>query len=170
MDPRYRPTSRRRAAAAVLLALALAPCSVPAQQRYWYDGQTRRLLWVDAARTADFSGDSGARASVVQPSQVVKSTAPASPVFSDSADLGGTPRALPGGVIVELKPGTDDAGRRVLFARHGVEPVRQVDGSGRVWLVATPPGLPSLDAANRLYESGDFAAAAPNWWRPRTRK
>ena len=44
-----------------------------------------------------------------------------------------------------------------------------VDGSG-LWLVGSEPGLPSLDLANRLYESGDFAVAAPNWWQPRALK
>ncbi len=47
---------------------------------------------------------------------------------------------------------------------------REIGGSGRVWLVATPAGLASLDLANRLHESGDFESASPNWWQFRARK
>jgi hypothetical protein len=93
-----------------------------------------------------------------------------SPVFRDRAGGQGQPRALPGGVIVRLREGTGDAARQALFARHGLQPVREQSGGTGAWLVAAPAGLPSLELANRLYESGDFAGASPNWWQPRTRK
>jgi hypothetical protein len=155
---------------AVVLALALASAAVGAQQRYWYDGQVRRPLWVDASRTADFSGGAADLASVVKPGPTVKETSSTSPVFRDAADANTAPRALPGGVIVELPAGLDDAARAALFARHGLTPVRRIGDDPRRWLVATPAGLPSLDTANRLFESGDFVSASPNWWRPRERK
>jgi hypothetical protein len=48
--------------------------------------------------------------------------------------------------------------------------VRELGDDGHAWLVSSAPGLPALELANRLYESGDFLAASPNWWRPRALK
>jgi len=42
--------------------------------------------------------------------------------------------------------------------------------SGTVWLLEGPPGLGSLELANRLHAGGQFAAAQPNWWVQRTLK
>lgn len=148
---------------------------------HWYDGGKRHALLVDPARVADFSEKSArARVPLRPASQAEKGSAslPAgvSPVFRD-ADAPGRLRALPGGVIVTLKvpPAGNDAGAREAQARRelvaaGLEPLRAIDPEARRWLVASPAGLPALELANRLQESGDFESAAPNWWRQRTLK
>lgn len=86
-------------------------------------------------------------------------------------------RALPGGVIVTLKapPAGTDAAAREATARSelveaGLEPVRAIGPTDRVWLVASPAGLESLAIANRLHESGQFESATPNWWQSRALK
>lgn len=170
MTPSVRPPSRLRGLWLALL-LSAAAAGASAQQRYWYDGDQRRTLWSDAEVVANFSGHGGQKSRVLEPAVIAKREAPGrSPVFRDSRDGSGAARALPGGVIVGFHASSSDAQRRALLTRHGLEPVRELgDGSG-LWLVRSEPGLPSLDLANRLYESGDFASAAPNWWQPRALK
>jgi hypothetical protein len=38
------------------------------------------------------------------------------------------------------------------------------------YALKTAPGLESLNLANKLQESGEVEAAAPNWWRPAQRR
>lgn len=165
------PLARRRAAAAALVLVAVLPCAALAQQRYWYDGAVRRTLWAQPGLVAEF-GDGGLEKSrVVKPAALAKdASGPASPVFRDGPGDAGAPRALPGGVVLRLPPGTDDARRQAIFSRHGLNSVRPLGDGGLAWFAWSPPGSASLDLANRLYESGDFASAAPNWWQPRALK
>ena len=166
------PASRARAwLLCALIGLAALPPAARAQQRYWYDGDQRRALWSDQAVVADFSARSAEKASVLKPPALAKGEAALhSPVFRDAKDGAGAQRALPGGVIVRVDPALSDEQRAALFARHGLLAVRELGEGTGAWLVRSPPGLPSLDLANRLYESGDFVAASPNWWRPRALK
>ncbi len=162
----------RRLAGAWITAAALGALPAAAQQLYWYDGDVRRPLWADATLQADFSGPAAEKSRVLRPAGLTKGseTAAVSPVFRDRAGGQGQPRALPGGVIVRLREGTGEMQRQALFAKHGLQPVREQSGGTGAWLVAAAPGLPSLELANRLHESGDFAGASPNWWQPRARK
>ncbi|RPH67259.1 MAG: hypothetical protein EHM83_01980 [Burkholderiales bacterium] len=142
---------------------------------FWYDGGVRRALRVDPAWIADFATAPTA-ASAKSRSPLKRSIggkkaletlpAGASPVFRDTA---GSPRALPGGVIVRLRD-ADRQQARERLAAAGLVPVRAIDPQERSWLVESPPGLPSLELANRLHEGGEFESAEPNWWRPRTLK
>lgn len=150
----------------------------------WHDGAVQRQLLIDPARVADFRSDpaGAARAGPVLRSRgaAEKATdalaAGVSPVFTE-AGAPGRLRALPGGVIVVLKPapaGEDAAGRAAQARRQlqsaGLEPVRPIGPGGSRWLVASPAGLPALELANRLHDSGEFESAAPNWWQPRAKK
>ena len=166
---------RARHASATLLALLtaiaiFAPHPASAQQHYWYDGSERRMLWSVPGVSADFSARSAQRHQVLRPSSLIEKSAPHSPVFRDAPAGAGAERALPGGVIIRLRTGASAQEREVLFARHGVQALRALGDNPDLWLIASPPGLPALDLANRLHESGDFGFAAPNWWRPRALK
>jgi hypothetical protein len=165
-------TKAIRAAMLALVAAAIpfAPRTASAQQHYWYDGTERRALWSVPGIGADFSARTSARDHVLRPSTLIEKSASQSPVFRDSPAGSGGERALPGGVIVRLHPDTSEQARQALFARHGVQPQRALGDNADLWLIASPPGLPALELANRLHESGDFGFASPNWWRPRALK
>lgn len=150
------------------LTLALGCISgAHAQQHYWYDADARRPLWAQAGLAADFSV--GAPAQVLKPAGLIRQPGASSPVFSDQPD-GARVRALPGGVVLQFRAQTDAPARQVLLARHGLTLVREIGDDGRRCLIASPAGEATLTLANRLHESGDFAAASPNWWQPRQRK
>jgi len=152
----------------VAMLLGSATLGLNAQQRYWYDGDVRRPLWSDESLVADFSSGRGEKSRVLKPAALAKGGVQSSPVFRDGPGEKSRSRALPGGVVVTLPEGVDEARRTALFARHALQPVRALGAD--MWLVAAAPGVASLDLANRLHESGDFKAAAPNWWQPRALK
>jgi hypothetical protein len=156
---------------APLLAKPAALAKRPAPTHAWHDGAVRRPLSVDPALRADFTPRADGRAGVLRAADGPLKDVPAalqSPVLRDEA---GRARALPGGVVVVLAETLDDAATRALLARHGVASAEGARRTGeRSWLVPTAPGLPSLELANRLADSGTFAAAQPNWWVARTLK
>jgi hypothetical protein len=169
--PRTRVAMRaRRLAAAAAIALAAAGAA-HAQQRYWYDGEKRRALWAEPSLVADFAaGATRKDARLVPPALAKGDPLARSPVFRDRPGGEGTLRALPGGVILRLREPMSAAQREALAARHGLAPLRELGEGSGLWFAPSAPGLPSLELANRLHESGDFAAASPNWWTPRRLK
>lgn len=167
------PRSRARCTWALLglLWLATVPGAARAQQQYWYDGDQRRALWSEPSLLADFGVRSAEKARILKPAALAKGDASLqSPVFRDGSGDASPRRALPGGVIVRIDPSMPADRRAALIARHRLEVVRELGDTTGLWLVRSAPGLPALELANRLYESGDFLAASPNWWRPRALK
>ena len=163
---------------ALMPALFMAtPCAGQAPVAlYWYDQGMRRPLYLDGTRIADFSarpGESVLRIApargVADPSERRAESGSISPVFTDQPGPGQRPRALPGGVLVTLKAPMDDAQAQTWFAARGLTVVRRI-GSDSTWLVQSPPGLASLELANRLQEGADVVSARPNWWQARTLK
>ena len=151
--------------------LAMVPAITLAQSRYWCDGSVTRPLWQDPHWVADFSKFPADPASVLRLSGT--SDGPdhhQSPVFRDSANSQGQARALPGGVLLRFRANQGPAEQALLASIHGIRLTRGIGTSGRLWLVASGPGLESLELANRLCESGDFESAAPNWWLVRALK
>jgi hypothetical protein len=145
------------------------PTATPATS--WHDGRQTRGLWLDPNREAEFPTRGGG---TVQPKETPQTTpqaaqAPRSPLFFDNPALNGTPRALPGGVLVELKTPADTDAARLQLQSDGLTPVRAIVRD-RIWLVASPPGLAALELANRLQQSGRYASVQPNWWQPRVAK
>lgn len=189
-----RPTSTALALAALLGvsgALAQQPAQAPvrkaetsprakagtgtAAKHYWDETGRQRALRVDPAWIADFGSRPAAapgkersllKRSIGGEKALESLPGGVSPVFRDE---GGAPLALGGGVIVRLRD-ADRPDARARLAAAGLMPVRQIDPEGRAWLVESPPGLPSLELANQLHESGRFESATPNWWRPRALK
>ena len=149
---------------------------------WWYDRGARRALHVDSDWIADFAGNAGGtdRAGAARTGKSGSPLRPRDGVEKDSGalpsgaspvyrDAGGAPRALPGGVIVRLRD-ADLRRARERLAAAGLKPIRANDPEGQTWLVESAPGLPALELANRLHESGEFESAEPNWWRPRVLK
>lgn len=153
---------------------ASAPGSADAAL-HWYDGGRRRGLLVDDRLRVDFIdgkavlSDQPARAGKALDAATTAGAPADSTVFRD-ADSPAVKRALPGGVIITTHAPTDAASLDRLLAARGLAVARQLDASGTRWLVETPSGIAALELANRLHESGDFAAVAPNWWRERALK
>lgn len=146
-----------------------------AATRYWYEDGKRRTLQVDPAWVADFASPAAAQPGK-RPSPLKRSIggekaleslpSGVSPVFRDDH---GAQRALAGGIVVRLRQ-ADLQDARARLAAAGLLPIRPIDPEGRTWLVASPAGMPSLDLANQMHESGRFESATPNWWRPRALK
>lgn len=147
-----------------------------APRLYWYEDGEKRSLRIDPAWIADFTSPA-TRPAPARPRTPLKrfiggekalETLPggSSPVFRDE---NGAARALAGGVVVRLRK-ADVPEARARLADAGLVPVRPLDPEGRNWLVDSAPGLPSLELANQLHESGRFESATPNWWRPRALK
>jgi hypothetical protein len=82
-----------------------------------------------------------------------------SPVFSD-APRGGNLRSLPGGVLVTFPVGTDV---EKWAETNGKKLVRQI-GQGTTWLVESPPGMKSLEAAREFGNDPAVEGSTPNWW------
>ncbi len=85
-----------------------------------------------------------------------------SPVFRDSP--GGARRALPGGVLVALEPSWSEKQVEDWARGRGYAIQAKLPTGKRDYLLDTPPGLPSLETANELQESGEVLWATPNWW------
>ena len=139
---------------------------------YWYDGDTRRELRVDASSVARFGPEakSARAADVILPADLARKDAASSQALSPLLrDEAGQPRALPGGVIVTLPADTTEQDARRRLQALGVQPLRPIGAGARMWLIAAEPGLASLDLANRLHETG-LVSAQPNWWQPRAKK
>ncbi|HMN82235.1 MAG TPA: hypothetical protein PKA20_20240 [Burkholderiaceae bacterium] len=183
-----------------LLAAMLSLAAVDAVQAagptsfYWYDGQVRRELWLESSQVVDFAAKAANGAPLVKSSAVTAATGTSasaatpggskdpsspqknggadaqrvSPMFRDTTSAAPT-RALPGGVIVTLRQPLEPDEAREFLKQRGLVPVNQI-GNSAMWVVESPAGLESLALANKLFESGEFAGAAPNWWRPRALK
>lgn len=145
-------------AGAVLGGALPAPTLAQSPSAYWYDGDVRRDLYGVAIRQ-----ETREKALAANPSM------DAGGFFTErpgSAKVMG----LPGGVVVTLRQAMAPAQAQQFLVARGLSPVRPVGDGSTTWLVASDPGLPSLRLANRLYESGDFAGASPNWWQARAKK
>ena len=144
----------------------------------WYDGERWRALHEDSRQVARLELDtSGATELIAQrvrsvhlqsfeqagmermdPDQPVVQV----PVFRDHP--GGPIRVAIGGVILQLSDKLSAQAQADWLAEEGLNVLEAPDGLGWM-LVASPPGRPSIELANRLYKMPDVVQASPNWWR-----
>ncbi|TWI76748.1 hypothetical protein LZ24_00369 [Desulfobotulus alkaliphilus] len=165
------------------------------ENRYtWHDGNRQRVTYLDPAIVAVFGENyehSSARTALASDSSDVVATyrgvqilrvredssvkrqvqsadtgRKLSPVFRDGGE-GGPVRALPGGVIIRLKPQIE---AEDWFATEGLTLVRTIPVGDNTYLVASGPGLAALNLANEMHGHKDVVWAQPNWWRPRARR
>ncbi|MBX7101158.1 MAG: hypothetical protein K1X89_25810 [Myxococcaceae bacterium] len=98
------------------------------------------------------------------PAASVRVKATTSVVYRQGTSPAGRLMALPGGIVVTFKPEWTDAQVREWSAAKGY-PVRQkLAITGNWYVLGTPAGQASLDAANAVHQSGEVVSASPNWW------
>ena len=90
-----------------------------------------------------------------------------SPVFTNGKN-GGSKRALPGNVIVSLEVHWGQEQVQAWAENQNLKLLKKLPLKGNLFLVATQPGWPSLDVANKLRNQNGVLWATPNWWVERT--
>ena len=153
----------------------------------WHDGAQLRTVWLNPALWMEFNASEGSKASVLnavpaasvmseqgdvrywkvpESDLIPRTTAVLSEVFHVAPDPSAPALSLPGNVLITLQSGWDLKTVNAWFAAHRLKPVKQLDMSGNVWVIQSPPGLASLTLANQLAETAGVVNASPNWWRP----
>ena len=87
----------------------------------------------------------------------------ARPVFR--SESGGGLMTLPGGVLLALDPGWDDAQVEGFFSNNEIsaERVSELGFLQNGFLIETEPGFPSLELANALAGQEGVLISSPNW-------
>lgn len=172
---------------AMFVVTALIGCATVAQDKSsaesytWYEGGKPKRVWLDKSLVAEFGNrtetgstpavkangvriwrqDDAAAARAARQGKV-------SPVLRDTR--GGPMRALPGNVIVQLNPNWDNREVSAWLSANGLTEVSRLPIGKNAIVVSSPPGLASLELANRLQESGSVVSAQPNWWEEKTHR
>lgn len=160
----------------------------------YYDGESKRTVWVSNELLAEIGPSEDGRARVLQfdnaaeprsepqlgvrlwrvraargvdeaSREMTRDALRFSPVLHDSASSGSPLSALPGGVVATFPSGWDRARIDAWAAARGMGAPEPVVAEANLYLLASPPGLASLELANRLHESGELVACTPNVWR-----
>ena len=140
----------------------------------WYDGdRTMRVVLQNDLVAQKTSANTGSDDVVVakgQDSIVRKQSSQGSnvqPVFKPESGEG--LMTLPGGVLLALEPGWDDAQVKKFFAGNDIAEDRltELDFLDNGFLVSTEPGFPALELANDLAHQDGVVSASPNWSRER---
>ncbi len=161
---------------------------------FWYDGNEKRSVWVNPKLVAEFDPkpetstqlkllnaveDVATQSSsyvrfLALDSEELKGTVvenfkreanrQISPVLHDSASTSGTKKALPGNVLVQMKPEWSQQQIDTWFKQHHLIVIKPLSFAPNAFLIQTETGFESLNTANRIYETGDVILASPNWW------
>ncbi len=163
------------------------------QHYSWYDGDEKRSVWANPKLMAEFNLQPETRVQLKSlyaakeidtPSPYVRfweikgdistqavarslkggASSHLSPVLYDSASISGMKRALPGNVLVQMKPDWSQEQIDAWFEAHDLIVVKPLTFAPNTFLIQTGSGLDSLETANRIYETGDVVLASPNWW------
>ena len=87
-----------------------------------------------------------------------------SPVLHDSPSAASRMRAMPGNIIVYLRPAWNETRVNAWLQSRGLSVVKKLDFGTNIYILQTGPGLEALELANTLYRSGEVVAAFPDWW------
>ena len=87
-----------------------------------------------------------------------------SPIFHEGSQVSSRKRALPGNVVVYLKPEWSSSEVDQWVAKGGYTVVKKLSFGKNILLIKTSEGLESLTTANQIYQSGQVVAATPEWW------
>ncbi len=165
------------------------------QRYFWYDGDEKRAVWVNPKLMAEFkiqpetSAQSrsldttkkinpqplfvrflkteDASRNAVGRSLSTDTNSQFSPVLHDGALISGIKRALPGNVLIQMKPDWSQEEIEVWLEEHNLTVIKPLTFAPNAFLIKTKLGLDSLNTANRIFETGDVVLASPNWWQER---
>ncbi len=166
---------------------------------YWYESGVKKTLHMDDELVAEFGPASeeksavksaepsatriqvrggggaaiwkvGSPKSALQKSAAIKPGAGVSPVFREGGSPGGRIMSLPGNVIVFFKSDWSEQKVKGWATAKNLEIANKLNIGKNAYVLKTAPGLESLNLANKLQESGEVEAAAPNWWSPAHRR
>ena len=87
------------------------------------------------------------------------------PVFR--SESGGELMTLPGGVLLALDTGWDQAQVDSFFSENGIskDNASELNFIENGYFIETGPGFPSLELANELAAMDGVVISSPNWWR-----
>lgn len=136
--------------------------STPAQPKgqmfIWHDGDREMRVWLQQDLTVNAAGhvvprEAGIDASGGSGAQAV--------FVSESGGF----MTLPGGVLVVFELELSEAEAQAFFAAVGVSManVSKLDSLPNGWLVATAPGLDSINLANTIANQAGVLLSSPNW-------
>lgn len=162
------------------MALATTACAqqkITSKPYIWYDGGKPRQIWLDNSLVADLGKRGAANASAAASKESVRilnraeklgqealQNSTTAEVFRDSPN--GPVRTLPGNVIVRLDAGWTREQVDAWLVSNALPQGRRLSANSNLYVIPSPPGLASLELANRLQESGGVVWAQPDWWQP----
>lgn len=138
----------------------------------YYEGERAITIYLDPSEIAEVTGGV-VKLSKVQDAkvsaQLSKGVLPASmqgqyaPVFR-TAKWGGRKMTLPGGVIVYLQKDWKQPQADAFLKEQKLEVVKVVNQERNAYLVASAPGFPSLELADKLRQTKGVEIAKPLVW------
>lgn len=172
-----------------LIAVSMGVKPTPALALEWHDGDKTLKLWPQKNLVAEFSErpilsrsfrvksmkeqgktrilNLGSEKAAVQSLRKARSgetpQANYSEVFADDRE-GGHLRALPGNVIVQFEETLSEADIEKWVKTRDLKIVEKLGFQPNTYLIASQPGLASLELANRLYGQEGVLQSSPNWW------
>lgn len=159
----------------------------------WHDGEREHRIWMDPTVIAEIGAPSISRQVVpnarllterqvgtqplrywradtgVHAGQLLaslkreKAGGHFSPVLRETPSLDGPIRLLPGNIVVVLDPAWSKDAVSQWVARKQLHVLAELPFGPNMLLIETEAGLPALELANSLYQSGGAKAAFPDW-------
>lgn len=115
------------------------------------------------ARILNLGSETRATQSLVKARGAADSASTYSEVFADERE-GGRLRALPGDIIVQFEDTLSEADIEKFAKSKELKLLRKLEFQANTYLIASPPGMASLELANQLYEEEGVRQSSPNWW------
>lgn len=160
----------------------------------YYDGELKRTVWLSNELLAEIGPSEDGRARVlgfdnaaeqraepqlgvrlwrVRAAQGIEAASREltrealrfSVVLHESASSRSPMSALPGGVLATFAADWDRARIEAWASARGMGTPTPVVAEANIYMLATAPGLASIELANRLHESGELVSCTPNVWR-----